>query len=163
MTGKISPWSARMQRCLPKRLRTPGFFEFIRYAVIGGLTTAVNFGLSALLYGALKWDENLSNVIAVVCAVIFAYLANKWFVFRTRCTGRRDLLREAFSFFSARAATMLLEIGGLFLLVTKAGLPFFWIKAALTVLVVLINYVFNKRRVFHTGGSEKPHTADIGQ
>ena len=144
----------RLINRLPARARTPGFLRLIRYAVAGGLTFVVNIGLYALLRESLGWEVTPANIVAVLCAVVFAYLVNKWFVFKTRCPNRKELFREALSFFSARAATMLLEIGGVFLLVDLVrlheliGLRDFWIKAALTVLVVLLNYVFSKWFVF---------------
>ena len=140
-----------MFRVLPARLRTQGFLEAVRYVVIGGLTFIVSNGLFALMYNALHWNHTLSNVIAVVCAVIFAYLTNKKFVFRTRCENKRDLFREALTFFSARAVTFVLEIGGLELLVRAAGLSPNWSKLGLTVLVILINYIFSKLFVFRKG------------
>ncbi len=138
-------------RHLPAWAVTPGFLQFVRYVLVGGFTTAINVGLMALLHGGLHWNENLSNVISVVCAVLFAYLASKWFVFRTHCVSKGDFVREMLTFFSARAVTMLVEIGGLFLLVTQAGLPWFWIKLALTILVIVLNFVFSKLFVFRPG------------
>jgi len=145
---KNNIWAERLLRLLPKRLRTPNILEFIRYAVIGTLTFLLNNGLFNLLHSALHWEENLSNVISVFVSVVFAYLGSKWFVFLTHCKDKRALLREAFSFFSARAVTMVIEIGGLYLLVTRAGLPAVWIKLGLTVLVILLNYIFSKLFVF---------------
>ena len=137
-------WIQRLIGLLPERARTPEFLRFIRYLVIGGLTTGVNYGVFVLLLVVLGWEENASNIVAVVCSVVFAYLTNKRFVFRTHCNSAKDLLREAFSFFSARAATIALEIAGVYLLVTLAGLPVFGTKAVLTVLIVLLNYIFSR-------------------
>ncbi|MCL2747924.1 MAG: GtrA family protein [Oscillospiraceae bacterium] len=141
----------RMRRLLdrlPAWAQAPEFLRFVRYAAMGGLTTAVNLGVFVLLREALRWDQNLSNIIAVVVAVLFAYFTNKWFVFKTRCQNKRDLLREAASFFSGRAVTMAMEAGGFLLLDMLTGLPDFWKKAPVTVVAILLNYLFSKRFVF---------------
>ena len=133
---------------LPAWTRTTEVRRMARYLVAGGLTTVVNFGIFALLHGRLGWGENRSNVIAVICAVLFAYFINKWFVFHTRCSSVRELIREAFSFFAARGVTMVLEIGGVFLFVTWGGLPAYWTKLGITLVIVLLNYIFSKLFVF---------------
>ncbi|MDR2671069.1 MAG: GtrA family protein [Oscillospiraceae bacterium] len=133
--------------------------RLLRYGVVGGLTTAVNWGLFTLLYTAWQMNENLSNAISVVCAVCFAYLANKHFVFRTRCADRRALAREALSFFSARAATMLFELGGVFVFVTLIGWTdqAFWVKGAVNVVVILLNYILSQRLVFQKQAHPTDH------
>ena len=143
-----STWAERMERCLPKRLRTPGVFEFLRYAVIGGLTFLLSNGLFILMYNALGWNDSLSKVLSELFAILFAYGANKRFVFRTHCKDRRDLFREVFSFFSARAATFALGIGAYELMVRLTGLSPNISQLISTVLVILLNYVFSKRLVF---------------
>lgn len=133
---------------LSSLVKTPEFLRLVRYGVTGVITTVINIGLFTLLYERWGWNENVSNIIAIFFAVLFAYLASKWFVFRTRCENRLDLVREAVSFLSARAVTMALELGGIFVFVTLLGWPGFWVKAALTVIVVSLNYVFSKLFVF---------------
>ena len=139
---------------LPPRLRGQEFLRFVRYLVAGGLTTAVNLGMFALLHNVAHTVFNLANIVAVSCSVVFAYVVNKRFVFRTRCENRTEFLREALSFFSARAVTIVFEVGVGYVLVdiTKVHIVLdlneFWIKAALTVIVVLLNYLLSKVIVF---------------
>ena len=120
--------------------------ELFRYAVIGVLTTAVSFG--TLWAFAKLLDPNLANALSVVCAVAFAYVANKLFVFRTHCATRAELLREALSFFAARGVTMLLEIGGFSLLYEVFHAPYMLAKVFISVLILVLNYVFSKLLVF---------------
>ncbi|MDR0671267.1 MAG: GtrA family protein, partial [Oscillospiraceae bacterium] len=58
----------------PEDRRRETWARLFRYGVVGGLTTAVDWGLFTLLYAVCRMNENLSNAISVVCAVCFAYL-----------------------------------------------------------------------------------------
>ncbi|WP_281692633.1 GtrA family protein [Agathobaculum desmolans] len=130
-------------------------WELIRYGVIGVLTTVVNFAVFYLFESVLAVNANLANVISVICAVIFAYITNKQFVFRSHCPSFRALWREAFSFFSARGITMLIEVGGVFLATTVLHCNAMLSKAAINVIVLILNYVFSKCFVFQKGESGK--------
>ncbi len=123
-------------------------WELIRYGVIGVFTTLVNFVIFYLLDTVLSLDANVSNVISVVCAVVFAYVTNKLFVFRSHCPSLRALWLEAFSFFSARGITMLIEVGGVFLATVLFHFDAMISKIAINVIVLILNYVFSKWFVF---------------
>ena len=118
----------------------------MRYLIAGALTTLVNYVVYILLVGliGITW----ANAVAWVCAVAFAYWINKLFVFQSRAW-RGVWLKEAVSFFLGRAATGVLEIAGLPLLVS-AGLDATWFgveglpaKVIITVVVQVLNYVFS--------------------
>ena len=55
--------------------------EIIFYAIFGVLTTIVNLGSFYIFTNILKWEENISNIIAITLAVLFAYITNKDLVF----------------------------------------------------------------------------------
>ena len=48
--------------------------ETILYLVFGILTTAINIAVCGLLSDILKWDIYLSNTIAWILSVIFAFV-----------------------------------------------------------------------------------------
>jgi putative flippase GtrA len=146
-------WWNRLAGWLPSWARTAEVSRLVRYALVGGLTFALNMALLALLREPLGWRrsdflDNLANILSTACAVVFNYVCSKRFVFRTRCDSRGDLLREMFSFFGVRSATLLLDAGGYYLLVTLTGLSAYWSKLALFAAVLLLNYVFSKLFVF---------------
>lgn len=136
--------------------------ELITYVIFGGLTTVVNlvvFSLSGLVLGAERYL--ISNVIAWVAAVIFAYITNKIWVFESKSWEPKVLLKEVPSFFAARVFSFLVEEAGLFLFVDLLGfneyslniLTFefsgeFIAKVILAVVVVILNYVFSKLFIF---------------
>ena len=128
--------------------------EAIRYLVMGGLTTVVSWGTYALFARNLGMEITVSNILSWVCAVIFAYLTNKVWVFHSYSWKVGFVLREVALFISARLMTGVIEMAGVPLLV-KAGLDqkLFGVKGMLakvvvSILVVILNYVFSKLIIF---------------
>ena len=77
-----------------------------RYIIAGGMTTAVNFAVFALFFEMFGISVTASNIISVAAAVIFAYIVNKLYVFRSRCPDTHALAKEFLKFVSARLLTM---------------------------------------------------------
>ena len=82
--------------------------EAMRYLVFGALCTVVNILVFAA-FNAIGFATLVSNTIAWVVAVIFAYLTNKYCVFEVKTKNNKDLLREFGSFVVARLATLGIE------------------------------------------------------
>ena len=76
--------------------------EVISYLVFGVLTTAVNY-ISYLILSPFFGHTTIPTVIAWVLSVLFAYVTNRRFVFRSH-TGGKKALGEAGAFFAARMA-----------------------------------------------------------
>ncbi|MDR1737053.1 MAG: GtrA family protein [Oscillospiraceae bacterium] len=122
--------------------------ELVIYVAVGLCTTAFSWGLYLLFSRLLGWDENLSNVVSVILAIIFAYFANKIIVFRVPFTNARAFAREFILFAGGRGVSMLLEIGGFYLLFDVLRVPDLITKLILAVVVMLTNYVISKLLVF---------------
>jgi len=121
--------------------------EVVNYLIFGGLTTLVNF----IVYFTAKWigiEEWISNGIAWIIAVSFAYITNKIFVFESKSTSKKEIVKEISSFFGARAFSGILDIGLFWLLVEKLGFNDVIIKIILQIIVILLNYIFSKLWVF---------------
>lgn len=117
------------------------------YLVFGVLTTAVNY----LVYFPCDWILHkawLSNSIAWVFAVLFAYLTNKPFVFGSHDWSAKTVGPEFLKFVGTRVASLAAE--NLILLVTVDLLGWNRIgwKILASVLVVIMNYVGSKLLVF---------------
>ncbi len=95
--------------------------EIIRYVIVGGCTTLVNVMMFAFMCKVLYIDVTISNFISVMIAILFAYITNKIFVFQAKCSNFKELLNEASKFIGARLLTMIIEVGGVFLLVNIIG------------------------------------------
>lgn len=124
--------------------------EKVRYLIIGGLTTLVNFVCFYVLYNILRVDVTLSNFISVCAAIIFAFWSNKYIVFRSVSVGKRDMLGEFLRFIAGRIAAMVIEVGGVYLLYNIMDIHAMVSKIFVQVIVVLFNYVVSKFFVFNS-------------
>ena len=128
--------------------------ETMRYLVFGALSTVVNILVFAL-FNAVGCATLVSNTIAWVVAVIFAYITNKYCVFDAKTTNKKDFLREFGSFIVARLATLGIET--IMMLVTID----FWhwnaivMKVIANVVVIILNFVFSKLFIFKNKQEQK--------
>ena len=92
--------------------------EQIVYVFFGVLTTVVNLIVFHLSERALGENRYLvSNIVAWLCSVAFAYVTNKIWVFKSKVWSKRVLLKEIPTFVSARVFSFAVEEVGLYLLV----------------------------------------------
>ena len=122
--------------------------EVISYLFFGGLTTLVNYIVYLPCYNLLHLSGALSNAIAWVAAVAFAYVTNKPFVFKSHDWSVKTVIPELTKFVSCRVGSGLLETAIIFALVDWLGLNGNVIKLATSVLVVILNYIASKLLVF---------------
>lgn len=124
--------------------------SMFRYLFYGGCTTLVNL---VVFYGLRRAGVglNISNVISIIIAILFAYVVNSKFVFQDKCEKLKDHLQPFIKFISARLVSMAVEVGGVWLLVAVMGLPDMLGKLATQFIVIVLNYFFSKFFVFTTG------------
>ena len=120
----------------------------IRYVFFGGLTTLVNL----VVYWALRviFDINLviANVISVAVAILFAYFVNSKFVFESKAGSVLEHFQEFVKFVSARLSTMVIEVGGVWLMADIIHMNDLFAKFVVQFVVLVLNYVFSKFLVF---------------
>ena len=138
--------------------------ETILYLIFGVATTLVNYIVFFLFLEMVLDGQNspLANAIAFVAAVIFAFVVNKVYVFESKSWSLDALKREVPSFLAARVGSFLLEEVALIIcedvlhlenvIVLQLGTTQFSgiaaAKIALSVIVVILNYVFCKWFIF---------------
>lgn len=99
--------------------------ETILYVVFGVLTTLVNFvafKLFTMVFDKLISSQlgvHISNVLAWIFAVAFAYVTNKLFVFESKSWEGKVLAKEIPSFVAARLFSLGVEELGLIIFVTS--------------------------------------------
>ena len=121
--------------------------ETIAYAVAGVLTTIVNF-ISLEAFCRMGIPTLISNAIAWVIAVTFAYIVNKINVFQSRSNDAKDEAVKISKFFGLRLITLAIEQLGLLIFVVWLGFYRLMIKAFLAVIVIIFNYIFSKMFIF---------------
>lgn len=123
-------------------------WDILTYLFFGGLTTVVNYLIYLPCYNLLGISASVSNVIAWVVAVAFAYLTNKPFVFRSHDWSAKTVLPELTKFVGCRVGSGLLETGIIFLTVDILAWNGNVMKLITSVLVVILNYFGSKLLVF---------------
>lgn len=127
------------------------YWDILTYLVFGVLTTVVNYIVYLPVYNILGLSASLSNAIAWVVAVAFAYLTNKPFVFKSHDWSRQTVIPELTKFVSCRVASGAMETVILLLTVDILGWNGNIWKLMTQVMVVVLNYVFSKLIVFKKG------------
>ncbi|SHH76803.1 Putative flippase GtrA (transmembrane translocase of bactoprenol-linked glucose) [Sporobacter termitidis DSM 10068] len=122
--------------------------ETLRYVIIGGCTTLVDYFSYQMMIAFLHMSVTASNAVSTALAILFAYITNKLVVFFSRTVGLAGLALELARFLASRLFTMVLEFAGVYLLVNILGQDYRLGKAETIVLVVIVNYVLSKLFVF---------------
>lgn len=122
--------------------------SFMFYAIFGVLTTLVNLVAYHLCYNKAGMSNTLSNVIAWVLAVAFAYITNKIWVFDSKSFRWKVLKREIPAFISCRLATGIMDLVIMYICVDVMGWHANLMKLMSNVLVIILNYVFSKLIIF---------------
>lgn len=123
-------------------------WDILIYLFFGVLTTVVNYLVYLPVYNLLGLSAAVSNGIAWVVAVAFAYLTNKPFVFRSNDWSKETVVPELTKFVGCRVASGLAETAILFLVVDLLGWNGNVWKLVTNVLVVIMNYFGSKLVVF---------------
>lgn len=145
--------------------------EIVLYIIFGVATTLVNILTYYILENIYSVPYLIANATAWFTSVLFAFITNKLFVFKpnnkTVSTSGQEgkknceypfsskkwsfpiVLKEMGKFFSARIATGVFDMVGMWLFVTIFLFPEMITKVVVNVIVILLNYVLSKWVVFH--------------
>lgn len=118
--------------------------ELFNYAIVGGLTTLVNF-VVYFLCTHVQIHYLIANVVAWVFAVLFAYVANRKYVFKSEGNNQKA---EFLQFVSLRAITLVVESLLLFVCIQMLSMDENIAKIIVSVVTVIGNYVFCKFMIF---------------
>lgn len=131
--------------------------ELWNYLIVGCLTTLVSLVTKWSLLFTVFSAENalqlqLAIIISWIIAVLFAYVTNRIYVFKSK---NKNILKEMASFFSARIMTLLMEMFIMWFFVTllklnSDSLVVIWTFLT-QVLVMVGNYILSKIFVFKKG------------
>ena len=122
--------------------------ETILYVIFGILTTIVNLIAYYLFSNIININYLISNAIAWIISVVFAYITNKFFVFNSSYINKDVIIEEFIKFMNCRFISGLSEVVLLFLFVDLLLMNDIVAKLIIGVLVVLINFIFSKVFIF---------------
>lgn len=124
------------------------YYDILAYLLFGGLTTLVNYLIYLPCYNLLGLSAALSNVIAWVVAVAFAFVTNKPFVFKSHDWSAAVVWPELTKFVGCRIGSGLLETAIIFVVVDMLNWNGNVWKLITSILVVILNYFGSKLLVF---------------
>ena len=124
------------------------YWDIISYLFFGVCTTIVNYIIYLPCYNLLGISATVSNMIAWVVAVAFAYLTNKPFVFKSHDWSAKTVVPELTKFVGCRVGSGVAETIVLFLAVDLLGWNGNIWKLVTQVMVTVMNYVASKLLVF---------------
>ena len=126
--------------------------EIINYLIVGVLTTLVSIFTYFILSLILDINNNIlfifANILSWICAVVFAYITNKKFVFNSTTSNRKEEIKVFSLFVSSRITTLLIELIFMFLTVKVLLLNDKISKVIAQIIVIILNYIISKIFVF---------------
>lgn len=122
--------------------------HLIAYLFFGVLTTLINL-ISFWLISKFTSVETIpATIISWIIAVIFAFVTNKLWVFKSTNKTKKETTKEVINFFIARLITLFAEIIIMWGMVDCFHQDKLTWKLLCNVITVVLNYVFSKLFVF---------------
>ena len=122
--------------------------EIIDYIFFGGLTTLVNIVVFFIFDTLLSWPYLIANAIAIILSILFAYVTNKLFVFKTSSNNLQENIYEFIKFIGFRLLSGLADMLSMWVLVDLIFVNTNVAKLFTQFIVVVLNYVFSKFFIF---------------
>ena len=127
--------------------------ESITYIIFGVLTTAVDWVTYAVLLAAGA-DYRVSTALSWAAAVIFAFITNKFIVFQSFDIRLNYLWKEFVSFVACRAATGVITMVGMIIMVDVLHWNEFFGKLVVSAGSLVLNYILSKLFIFKKGNKK---------
>lgn len=122
--------------------------ETVLYLFFGACTTAINIAAYFCLYNIF----HISNVVSVAAAwllsVVFAFVTNKLYVFRSISTDKGVLYREAVMFLAGRLLSGAIDVIIMYITVDVMCMNATVCKIATNIFVLAANYIMSKFYIF---------------
>ena len=116
--------------------------------IFGGFTFLTNLVTYLVCTRLFNIDILISNSIAWIASVVFAYITNKIFVFESNETRLEYIIKEFSSFVGCRIFSGVVELMIIFVMATLAGINDLVVKIVTNVVVIVLNYVCSKLIIF---------------
>lgn len=129
--------------------------EIVNYVIVGGMTTIVSLGSYYICVITFLNPKNamqlqIANIISWICAVAFAYITNRKYVFESK---NENKVQEVIKFVGARISTLFIDIICMAIFVSLLKINDKFAKLLVQFIVFALNYIFSKLYVFNDGDS----------
>ena len=122
--------------------------EALLYLFFGGVTTLIDLAVYWVFTALFDVDALVANVIAWIAAFLFAFVANRSWVFDAKTDDKKESARQFGTFLGGRLFSLLCEEIIIAVFITWLNFPSFPVKLAAQIVVVILNYVISKLIVF---------------
>ena len=127
--------------------------KVFRYGIVGAGTTLVNIVVYQLLiYVGIEYM--ISNLVAIISSKLFAYITNKIYVFKSKTQNFIELAKEFWRYLLARGFTGIIDYVGLIILIEIIKIDEVLSKYIITILVIILNYIFGNKYIFKNQGDK---------
>lgn len=129
-------------------------WDIFTYVFFGGVTTLVNIVVfAAAIHAGMSWW--IANFIAWVLSVLVAFVTNKLWVFNSHTDSFLALAWEFSKFVFARAVSLAIDYGFMFLFIDVFGLNQTLAKLSTQFAILAANYAFSKFVIFNHKVTDK--------
>ena len=118
------------------------------YLFFGACTTAVNVAAYWVMTSIFNCANLPSAAAAWSVAVLFAFVTNRRWVFKSEARELSEVLKEAALFYVCRIATGAFDIASMWLLVDVLNLNGVAMKLLANIAVIVLNYIASKAIIF---------------
>ena len=122
--------------------------EIIDYIFFGGLTTLVNIVVFFIFDTLFSWPYLIANALAIILSILFAYVTNKLFVFKTSSNRWSENIYEFIKFVGFRLLSGFADMLSMWVLVDLILVNTNIAKLLTQFIVVVLDYIFSKFFIF---------------
>ena len=122
--------------------------EILNYLIFGVLTTIISIASYAIFTNLFNISILVSNVLSWILSVLFAFITNKLFVFKSKNKSFRDSFIECFKFYASRLFSLAVESLILYIGASILHINDMIVKIFAQVIVIILNYILSKILVF---------------
>ena len=128
--------------------------EYINYLLFGIGTMIVSQGSYALFAKVCGFEIAIANALSWICAVAFAYITNRTWVFENKSYGAKGVIIEIIEFAAGRVATYFIETFIIEFTVRVFNWNELLMKFVAGCVATVLNYFISKFIVFRKRKSE---------
>jgi len=127
------------------KLKKSEIANYLFYGVITTLVNIITFKVM-ILFGC---NYIISNIIAFISSIVFAYITNKRYVFKRSTTDVKQNIMMSFKFFLSRLLTFGIDMLSMYILIEIISIEELTSKIITNIIVIILNYGFSKIFVFN--------------
>jgi putative flippase GtrA len=111
---------AKLSTALPRLLKREHVFgQILRFGLVGGLNTVIDYGIFNLLHSVLGWPPVLSTAISVAVAIVNSFVWNRHWTFKA--AGQTAWQRQLPPFLAISLVGWGISVGGFWIIHSISG------------------------------------------